>query len=198
MKQMALKLVYVGVLMTLIGFFLPWARIDLKAPGVMDQISKTEAGSKVTAGMGKLLGKVKETVGKVTDQLPGEIPKQVSGFQVPQLANQENTQVAIAIMELLTGQNQNIGLKSYGVYVLPGLAVLLGLLLTSLGGKPAVVLSSTAVAALVAGGGFFKLLTANTEALFIAVTIGSGLWLSLTGYGLIAVGGAISFANRNE
>jgi hypothetical protein len=65
--------------------------------------------------------------------------------------------------------------------------------LTVLGTRRAVAIGAAVVCGLIAGLGFWKLLTTNTQALFIAITIGPGLWLSLWGYvGLALAAAALS------
>ena len=125
----------------------------------------------------------------VTGDLPslGDLPKQVSGIQIPQLANQQDAQVAVALIELLTNERQHVGVKSYAVYLLPGIALLCAFLLTWCGRRAPVAIGTAIVCVLVAGVGFWKLLTTNTQALFIAISIGPGLWLSLWAYVGLAV-----------
>ena len=190
-------LVWVGVAAAVAGFFLPWANLDLREPSVMKQVRQVAGDQEVVRGLAKGLGKVTATIRRgtktVTGDLPSlsDIPHHVSGAQIPQMANQQNAKVAAALVEVLMNERQHIGAKSYLVYLLPGLALLCGLLLSSLGGVPAVTIGAAILCAGVAGGGFWKLLTTNTKTLFIAITIGPGLWLSLWGYVAIAVAGLL-------
>ena len=48
------------------------------------------------------------------------------------------------------------------------------------------------VCAAVAGVGFWKLLTTNTQSLMVAITIGPGLWLSLWAYVGVACAAGVS------
>ena len=190
-------LVWVGVAAAVAGFFLPWANLDLQEPSVMKQVRQVAGDQEVVRGLTKGLGKVTATIRRgtktVTGDLPSlsDVPHHVSGAQIPQMANQQNAKVAAALVEVLMNERQHIGAKSYLVYLLPGLALLCGLLLNFLGGVPAVAMSAAILCAGVAGGGFWKLLTTNTKTLFIAITIGPGLWLSLWGYVAIAVAGLL-------
>ena len=176
-----------------VGFVLPWAHIDLREPGMVKQLREAAPASDTVGGLMKDIGrvavKIKRGAETITGDLPAlsDIPTQVSGVQIPQMANQKNAQVAMALMELFTQQRQHLGAKSYAVYLLPGLALLCAALLTWLGGSRIVAFGVAAVCAGVAGVGLYKLLTVNTQALFIAITIGRGLWLSLWGYVGIAL-----------
>ena len=206
LRAFALVLVWVGVGAAAVGFVMPWAYLDMREPSVLKQVREVAQQPAVmqglTKGLTKGLGKITATIRRGTETVTGElpslsdIPRQVSGVQIPQLANQQNAKVATAVFELLTSQRQHIGAKSYLVYLLPGLALLCGLLLTFLGSLVAVALGATLLCAAVAAGGFWKLLTTNTTALFIAITIGPGLWLSLWGYVAIAAAGLLKSLAR--
>ena len=205
----ALVLVWAGVAASVVGFVQPWAYLDMREPSVLKQVREVaqqpEVAQQITKGLGKglsQLGKVTATIRRgaetVTGELPNlsDIPRQVSGIQIPQLANQSNAKVATALIELLMNERQHIGVKSYLVYALPGAALLAALLLTFLGSVLAVSLGAALLCAAVAGVGFWKLLTTNTTALFIAITIGPGLWMSLWGYVAIAAGSLLNTLAR--
>jgi len=187
-RQVGLVLVWVNVGVAAIGFVLPWARIDLREPTLVKQVRGALPASDTLSGLKKDLGRITATIRRgaetVTGDLPtlSDIPKEVSGIQVPQLANQHNAQTALALMELFTGKQEHIGLKSYAVYLLPGIALVSGLLLTFLGRQRLVPWSVAGLCAAIAAAGFWKLLTTNTQALMVAITIGPGLWLSLWAY----------------
>ncbi|MBI4355423.1 MAG: hypothetical protein HY597_03090 [Candidatus Omnitrophica bacterium] len=225
MKQLLGVLVWVSVAGAVVGFVLPWAHVDVRSPEALRQITSTvqslPGSERVTGGISKLFGAAKSGVKKVTSTVnqtlpPSEqqrldkayaklkaagVPTSVSGLQIPQMANAKNAKVAMALLEMFTRDPQQIGAKSYAVYVLPGLALLCGLLLTVLGGRRPVALGVAVLCATVAGGGFWKLLTTNTSSLFIAITIGMGLWLSLWAYAGLAVAGllgALAKSARNR
>ena len=155
-------------------------------------------------GLSKKIGRVAVTLKRGTETLTGELPslselpRQVSGVQIPQLANQRNSQVAIALAELFTNTRQRIGLESYAVYLVPGLAVLCALLLSAVGRHPSVTILVGLMCAAIAGVGFWKLLTTNTRTLFVAITIGRGLWLSLWAYVGLAAAAVLSLILRSR
>jgi len=199
MRQLLTALVWVGVGAAAVGFVLPWAFVDLREPSAIKQLRESVPGQDLLGGLTKRVGKVTAEIRRgaetVTGELPDldDIPRQVSGVQIPQMANQKNAKVAMALIELFMGEQQHIGAKSYAVYLLPGIALLCALLVTFLGGARGVVIGAAVVCAAVAGAGFWKLLTTNTQALFIAITIGPGLWLSLWAYaGIAAASGLLA------
>ena len=216
-RTVALVLVWAGAGATVVGFVQPWAYLDMREPSVLKQVRGIAAVQQpeavqgltkgVTKGIGQglnKLGKVTATIRRGTETVTGDlpslsdIPHEVSGIQIPQLANQPDAKVAAAVIELLMNERQHVGAKSYLVYVLPGLALLAALLLTFLGSVLAVSLGAALLCAAVAGVGFWKLLTTNTTALFIAITIGPGLWLSLWGYVAVAAGGLLRTLTRGK
>ena len=193
MRRLVFLVTWASVAVVVVAFFVPWARIDLREPGLLRQARRTAEEQGLLGGLMDKVGKVTVEIRRgtetVTGELPGlaDIPKRASGAQIPQMANQPNAKVAIALMELLTNTRQHLGAKSYAVYLVPGLALLCGALLTVRGRVRGVALGIAAGCAVVAGAGFWKLLTTNTATLFIAITIGPGLWLSLWGYVGLAV-----------
>lgn len=202
-RRIALGLAWGSVALALVGFVLPWAHFRFQESGALKQARDIARGppllGDLTNRLGHKIGRVTATIRRgaetVTGELPSlrDLPSHVSGVQVPQLANQGSSQLALAVFELLTGTRQQLGLKSYAVYLVPGLALLAGIVVTAFGRYRAAVLATGALCLLVAGIGFWKLLTTNTEALVLKMSIGSGLWLSLWAYvGLALASGASS------
>ena len=169
MRQAAIGLAWLSAVIAVVGFLQPWAHLDVKEIPLK--------------GLDKRLG-------RVTVMLKQGVPQQVSGIQIPRMANREEAKLAAALMELVTKKRQDVGLKSYAVYLMPGLALLGALVLTAFGHRTPAALGVLAAASLVAGVGFWKLLTIDTNTLLIAITIGRGLWWSLWAYvGLAAAAG---------
>ncbi len=208
MRAISLAIVWAGVAAAVAGFFLPWAHIELREPELARQLRQSVPGQELLQELAGTLGRVTAEIRGATETVAGElprlseIPRQVSGMQIPQLANQRNAQVAIALIELFTpplragftNSRQPIGRQSYAVYLVPGLALACGLLVTWLGRRRAWAFGLAALCAAVAGVGFWKLLTTNTQSLFVAIAIGRGVWLSLWGYVLVAVGALVAAA----
>jgi len=192
-------LAWVSVAVVLRAFFLPWAMIDVREPSLVRQVRETVEGQGLLDGLAQRIGKVTAEIRRGAETVTGElrvsdIPREVSGVQIPQMANQKNAQVAMALVELLTNERQHLGAKSYTVYLVPGVALLCALLLTVRGEAAVVALGVAGLCAAIAGVGFWKLLTTNTSTLFIAITIGPGLWQSLWGYAGLAAAALLSVA----
>lgn len=188
MNRTAITVAWLSAMLAVVGFFLPWAHLDLRQPKVVQQLTEqagvTNTVKDLTRSVGRIAVRLRRGAETVVGDLPtlSDLPKQVSGYQIPQFANQEQAQVAIAIAELLTGARQQIGAKSYAVYLLPGIALLCALLLTVLGEQRLVAAAVALLCAIVAGVGSWKLATVPREALVISIVIGHGLRLSLGAY----------------
>lgn len=178
-----------------VGFFLPWATLDVKYRDLAAPLDRAIQGTPLegvagtlTKGLGRVVVKVKRGAETVTGQLPdlATIPREVRGFDVPRLANRQDSQIVLALAEMLTGERQ-LGAKSYAVYAVPGLALLLGLVMTAACRVRTACLAAGVAGLAVAGIGLWKLLTTNTQTLLVAITIGPGLWLSVWAYAGLGV-----------
>ena len=177
------------------GFAMPWAHLDVHEPAMLKQVRQTAPLQDAMQGLGRGLSRIAVNIKRGTETVTGDIPlgsldnlpRAITGAQIPQLANSHQAQVALAVMQLLAGAStQELGRQSYAVYLLPGLAVLAAVLLTVVGRRRLVAGAVAIVCSLIAAVGFWKLLTTNTATLFVAITIGQGLWLSLWAYAGLA------------
>jgi hypothetical protein len=190
--------------MAVVGFFLPWARIDAREPSVVTQLRQTmplrDAVGGLAQDVSRITVKIRRGTEVVTGRLPSlsAIPQQVSGFQIPRMANQEEAKIAVALVELMTNQRQQIGIKSYAVYLLPGAALVCAVALTIVALPAAVAIAIAAFGAALAGLGGWKLLTVDTQTLFMAITIGAGLWLSLWAYVGLAIASGLDALRRRR
>ena len=182
--------VWVSVAAALAGFVKPWAHLDVKYRTVTDALDEVAQGTplqdvaqQLTKGLSRVVVQVKRGAQTVTGELPGpsNIPTEVSGSQIPQLAARQDVHVALALAEMVTGQRE-LGAKSYAVYLVPGLALGFGVLLTAAHHQRRLCGLIGALSLAVAGGGCWKLLTTNMDTRLVGITIGEGLWLSLWAY----------------
>ncbi len=195
MRGALLGVVWVGVVMALVGFVSPWASLDLKSPklpaqlqDVADATPLSDVLGTLTRGVGRVVVQVKRGAETVTGELPdlASIPKEVRGVDIPYVANRPDAHVVLALAELLTGERQ-LGVKSYAVYLLPGVALACGILLTVAPRLRALALVLGLCCVAVAAGGYWKISTTQLDSLLVAITLGKGLWWSLWGYALVGV-----------
>ena len=198
MRRAGLTAAWVSVAAATAAFFLPWAKLDVRGARL------TELASSVPGAEGRV-SRVTLQIRRGTETVAGSLPsldalpRQVSGARIPGLARQEGAQVMVALMELLTHTCQHATLKSDTVFLVPGVALLCGLLLTGWSDRPAVAGSVMVLCAAVAVAAGWKLLTLDSSRSVVAVTIGWGLWLSVGAYvGLAAAAALTGMSGRNR
>ena len=203
-RRWVVAAVWLSVLAVMVGFVLPWAKVRVTAQGLTDPLASVAQGAglqKVAGPLGKRLGRIVVTVKKGTKTVTGalsdlaKVPTQVRGFEIPLMTNRQDVQVVVALTEMLTGQ-QEIGAKSWLVYLLPALALLGGVLVTRRR-SPYVDLVVGVVGLGVGGFGIWKLLMINTQMVVMAVTIGAGLWMSFLAYVSLGLS-ALTLAIRDK
>ena len=188
----ALAATWAGVAVVVVGFFMPWVSIAVGAG--MDGRPLAQLAADVADRLG---GRVVVNVQRGAETVSGSleelaaIPPQLSGAEIPDLARREDTRLALAVAELLTGRRE-FAQRSNRVYAVPAFAVLLALA-AWIAGRRGVLLAVIGLAALsLAGYGFWRLATAKTHVPLLSVGIGPGLWLSCCGY--LIVGAAAVLA----
>ncbi len=182
-RNASIQLVRTGMLLTLVGFFLPWARLELREPSFFKKISSGMRHS-LHSAVGRGAGSGHRSSGWSPFSLP-DIPTEVSGAQIPMLAHKEQTKVSMQLIELFTGKSEGVRWKSFAVLLVPGLALGFGWLLAAGRGGRFVAVPIGIVCIVIAGGGFWKVLTLNSRTMF-SIGIRSGLWLTLWGYAVLA------------
>lgn len=196
MRSVALIVGWVGVVLVVVAFFLPWVHLEVKAPRLLHEVRQSLPGQQLLGGVTKRLGRVAVEVRRgaevITGDLPSlaELPHTITGADIPRLAHERHTKTAMALIELVAPVPRRLGTQSYAVYLLPGIALLCGILLTVAGGWRLVALGVAGVCAAIAGIGVWKLLTLSLPREVVHVTIGRGLPLSFAGSALLAASAA--------
>ena len=196
----AMVLVWISVAASLAGFLLPWVTLDLRGVKLVALAGAAPAGPngarKALRDVGRVTIQLRRGGETIAATLPAasEPPLRVSGIEIPWLIRREQAQAAVALLELLTDTHQHAALKSCAVFLVPGAALLCGVLLTGWGHRPAVAAGIALACAVVAAGGAWRLLTLEPSRSPIGVTIEWGVWLSLAAY----VGLAASAALRSR
>ena len=183
--------------LALMAFHMPWIHLDIHEPSMMKQLRQSTPLSSTLGGLTKdvsrITAKIQQGAKTVTRELNlpslDQIPHHVSGADIPRLANSDQAQLAAFVMETLTKKPQQYGQQSYLVYLVPGLAIVLALLLTVIPRPWWAILLVAMVSGTIAGIGGYKLMTTNLQSQMMTVTIGQGIWLSLWAYAGLAVAG---------
>ena len=192
LRGVCLVLAWASVAIGVIGFYQPWAEINVRQPRIVKQLRDTAGLSEtvqgLTRGVGRIAVEIRRGAETVTGELPSlsDIPKAISGAEIPRMAENQKAKIAVAVVELLTNTRQDVREKSLLVYLVPGTVILFALLLTLLRGWPWLAGGVGTCCAAIAAIGHWKLSTTNTNTLLLAITIGKGLWLSVWAYAGLA------------
>ncbi len=172
----------------IVGFFLPWATLDIRTTQL-----EREIAAHARRGFARAFSGAKPSSWGSRKPSRGMplIPSRVSGFQVPMLANRPNVRVATSLVAVFTKKQEQVGLKSWVVYLLPLIALVCAWLMTICGEQRWMAAGTALVCAGIGGSGLWVLLTTNTRALY-AISIGVGLWLSLAAYLVMALAAGAS------
>jgi len=195
MKTLRVGLATVSVAAAFVGFVLPWARLDIGTGALEKQI-----GARVRAAAGRTFQarKARAPAPARRGAKPAVyIPSQISGAEIPRYADSDKVKVLLGLAEMVTGRREPIGALSWAVYLLPGLAMLLGLLI---GGQAAGGRWVSLLVALACGGAGYAAWTLghiDTRKQF-AIVIGPGIWTTLAAYAGLGVAGVIGMTGRQS
>ena len=153
------------VALIVISFFLPWISVESEAIG----------------GIAKVL------TGKKQAQMAS-----ISAFQVPVLANSEESRFMISVIKIFSPNIKDADKKSFLIWVVPGLALLILVAKSFLKKNKLLDLLIGIVGCAVLFVALFKIQTTDLDKLVLKVTINYGLWSTLLAYLGI---GLLSFAN---
>jgi hypothetical protein len=165
MGQISKIAIFLLVVLIFVSFFLPWINV----------------GSPLAGGISKVL-----TGKKQADFYS------ISGFQVPILANGSESRLIISVIQLFNLGVKDADKKSWLIWAMPGLAVIMLMLLWLWGNNRWLLLVLGIMGVAIFGVATFKILTTNLDKLVLKVTIAYGLWALLTGYLLL---GGICLSN---
>ena len=141
------------------AFFLPWVSVH-SAP---------------IAGMTKLLTG-KQEVAPIDN---------IALFEVPIMANGDDSRLIISIVKIFKPSVGDIHIKSWGVWGIPFLAVIMAFALSALKGaswKKWLCLAFGIIGCAIFAVGAFKIKTTDLDKLILQITMGPGLWITLWAY----------------
>ncbi len=189
--KLCTNMLWLAILVMIISFFLPWVRIQANLLRPLEEAQK--------AGWGDMFGNLKESILSQKDSLERSGYKlqtqgtlQASGFEIPRLVNTDDSQLALAFVELFTDKASGAQWKCYIVYAVPGIAMVLGLLYQFAQGprwgplrKFPMVVSLCAATIFLAA--LYKINHARLDHLVVQIEFCYGIWLSLFAYATIAI-----------
>ncbi len=151
-----LNLIRLGlVVIIFVSFFLPWVSVESEAMGKVSKL---------------LTGKAQDSIDAV------------SGFQVPILANGEESRFMISVIKIFKPEINNPDKKSFLIWIIPLLAIALFFVSIGFKNKKLVKLLIGLVCIAIFAGAIYKINTTDLDKLILNVKIAYGLWLTLLSY----------------
>ena len=162
------------VIVIVVAFFLPWISVESAVVGKVSKI---------------LTGKTQATIGSV------------SGFKVPILANSEESRLMIAVIKIFQPDITNADKKSFLIWMVPLLAVVIFLVGNAPKTNQWIRLVFGVLGILIFVGVTYKIITTDLDKMIIKVNIEYGLWLILFGYlgiGILQIGEFLKLRKFSE
>ena len=169
MNKICNILVLIFAIIICVSFFAPWVRVE----------------SPIAGGISKLISGTKQSA-----------LKEISGFQVPILANGPDAKFIISIIKLFNPEVTDADKKSWLIWGIPGLAVMLLLASLFLGKNKWVNLGIGILGILIFSVATYKIKTTNLDKLVLNIVIAPGLWLILWSYLAIGLTGLFRFSRQ--
>ncbi|MCF7872862.1 MAG: hypothetical protein K9L80_01475 [Candidatus Omnitrophica bacterium] len=170
-----LKLIRLGlVVIIFVSFFLPWVSVESETMGKVSKLLTGKAQANISA---------------------------VSGFQVPILANSQDSRFMISIIKIFKPQINNADKKSFLIWIVPLLAIALFFISIGFKNKKLVKLLIGLICVAIFAGAIYKINITDLDKLVLNVKIAYGLWITLLSYlafGLIELAGATKLFFKNK
>jgi len=154
-SDMKNKLMLILVVIIAVAFFLPWVSVESEVVG---SITKLLTGKKQAATVS------------------------ISGFQVPLLANSEESKLMITIIKIFQPGITNADKKSFLIWIIPLMAGAFYFLGNKFKDQKWVKLAMGIIGITIFVIATFKIMTTNLDKVVMKMNIGVGLWLILIGY----------------
>lgn len=195
---MSRGLVLCSLVAVIVGFWFPWAYFSFRQPALAQVFGNTsgeESLRQLAPGLGRVTLKIRRHGQTIVSDVPSlnDLPKQISGADLPRLVREQKTQVALALLEFITGKPQDVERNVWAVYLIPGIALGFGMLLLIWSRRRSITVLVGLLSAAMAGGGFWKLLTFTSSSRFVTTTIGPGLWMSIAAYVGLSIASCFAF-----
>ncbi|MFC1514796.1 hypothetical protein ACFL5X_02735 [Candidatus Omnitrophota bacterium] len=159
-------LIVIFVAVIVIAFFLPWISVQSAAAG------------------------------KVTEMLTGKRQDKIdaiSAYSVPVMANSEESRLMISIIKIFRPDIKNADKKSYLIWSIPLLAILILIMNMVMGANKWLNLVIGIVGVIIFAFATYKIKTTDLDKLVLQIAMGPGLWLTLWSYLGIGVVSILTF-----
>ena len=149
-----------------IAFFLPWVHVGSPMVGVVSKFLTGKHQAEIT---------------------------NISGFDVPILANGPDSRLMISIIKIFNPTVTDADKKSWLIWGVPIFAIAIFLLSLFLGKNKWFCLAVAAIGILIFLVGVYKIKTTDLDKLVLNVKMGTGIWLTLYGYLGLGITAAVGF-----
>jgi len=202
MKKLAcLVVIFAASAVIVLSFFQPWAEINASVTGISKELTKSADTTLKDAPFAgrfiKRLDKITNSIGQIGDV---ELKSTVRGNNIPVLANNETSKVAMSVVQVLFKNNnaKNIGKKSYLVYLLPLCGILCAVLaLLALKGRLFLIIMAI-ISGIISIGGLYNLYTMNFTNPIVKITIKNGLWNTMYAFAFILLVSVLWLASTEK
>ncbi len=147
--------IFVFAVVIFIAFFLPWVSVESQVAG---KVSKFFSGEEQAS------------------------LKKISGYEVPILANGKDAKLMISIIKIFNPSVTDADKKSWLIWGVPGLAVVIFLVVMFFGKNKWVNLGLGVLGIAIFAFATFKIKTTNLDKVVLNVNISPGLWIILWMY----------------
>lgn len=186
-KQIFMSLVCVASALTIIAFFMPWATVATSATGVAKGLTGALSGTPIAGKFVKGLDAATNAISDIGGDVA--IKNTVRGYQIPIMVNDKTSKVAISLAQIFFPQAEDLDVKSYLVYVLPGLGILCAILAFLGTGKNLYVIIMSILSGGAAAGGLYNLHTMDVSNMMVKISIQNGLWYTMYSFLFICITG---------
>lgn len=154
------------VALIFVAFFLPWVHVESQAVG---------------------------RIAQALTRKPQAAMASISGFNVPILANSPDARLMISIIRIFNPDVANADKKSWLIWFVPGLAIIMFLLGLFMFNNRWFNLSLAVIGVLIFALGFYRITTTDLDKVVLNLRIGIGVWLTLWGYLGLGLLGLVNF-----
>ena len=158
------------VLIIVVCFFLPWVKVESEAVGAFSKILTGKQQAAITS---------------------------ISAFQIPVMANGEDARLMISIIKIFEPKVENADKKSYLIWIVPLLAIVILLAGIFFGKNKFVNLIFGIIGVLIFVVAVYKIQTTSLDKMVLKVSISPGLWLTLWSYLGIGIVGFLVFVKAS-
>ena len=193
LRKVLAGLIVLASIITVVSFFMPWARVSVSAAGVSKELSGALSAKQLQGT--PIANKVAKELGKITNILTGfgdiDIKTTVSGYQIPGMVNNETSKVALSVAQILSRDASGLDKKIYLVYLLPLLGIICGILAVIGLKSKAWIIIMLVISGAVGVAGLYNLSTANLIHVAVKVDIMEGLWNTMYAFLFIFLSGIV-------